>query len=139
MAQDLSDTSNHELTFLESNILPNLSFLPVQPFSVSRTGNTVLWAEIWERLPGVRIYKVNLHQPVCERNSHRRILCSLFEFEESYEQLPCPTCPNEGSMLSVLRALALLPEICTQRGGGVLGQPVWRGKDGSKREGVSKR
>lgn len=26
-------------------------------------------------------------------------------------------CPNEGLMLSVLRALTLLLEICTQRGG----------------------
>lgn len=38
-------------------------------------------------------------------------------FEKTYEQLPCPTCPNEGSMLSDLRTWTLLLEICTQRGG----------------------
>lgn len=38
-------------------------------------------------------------------------------FEKSCEQLPCPTCPNEGSMLSDLRTWTLLLEICTQRGG----------------------
>lgn len=52
----------------------------------------------------------------------------------SYEQLPSPTRSNEGSRLSVLKAVTLLLEICTQRGGCVRaacveGESDQRGKE----------